>query len=60
MAPGARCERGNSCVGGVCPPERVCPHPLHRRRAPEESTCALGACNEVTGECAYPSMCVDR
>ncbi|MCB9604295.1 MAG: hypothetical protein H6720_28570 [Sandaracinus sp.] len=61
VAPGARCERGNSCVGGgVCPPERVCPTRCIDAERPEESTCALGACNEVTGECAYPSMCVDR
>ncbi|MCB9613665.1 MAG: hypothetical protein H6722_14575 [Sandaracinus sp.] len=61
VAAGARCERGDTCVGGAaCPLERVCPTRCVEAERYEESTCALGACNEATGECAFPSMCVDR
>lgn len=53
---GARCVRTDICAGGVaCPLEGVCPSDC----TDGERTCALGACDEATGECEMPQVCVD-
>jgi hypothetical protein len=56
VPPGARCVRTDTCAGGVtCPPEGICPSDC----TDGERTCAVGACNDATGECAFPRECVD-
>lgn len=55
VSPGARCTRSDTCAGGAaCPDEGVCPSDC----TDGERLCAIGACNEATGDCGIPQECV--